>query len=186
MTPKRKTRYIEARLTRGKKLRIPAWSLDSERPGPCLLLLAALHGNEVQGIEAIRQFMDLAAGRLKAGKVLAVSFGNLPATGMLDGDPEPADRPILFSDQVGRAPVAAPCTGVFARVDLEVGQKVRKGQLLGTLLSDEDLECHQITAPASGYLRCYDACRGHCDVALPAQHPYVSKGDRLAEIVWRR
>ena len=75
----RKTHTIRASLTRGKQLKVPVWTLDSKLPGPCFLVLAAQHGNEVQGIEAIRQFMDLAEKRLKAGKVIALPFGNLPA-----------------------------------------------------------------------------------------------------------
>lgn len=326
MALSRETHTIKVSLTRGKKLKVPVWTLDSKRPGPCFLLIAAQHGNEVQGIEAIGQFMDLAEKRLKAGKVIAVPFGNLPAIrdrrphihmgpeqpyadhrghninrtwpgkrngndserlawalyqdfgqevthcldihcwakfkeggliiydlpelrslarkighryvelmkfadhgfidtefcrtgrvgicyeccgqylidvvqvrkclrvilnmahaiGILNGQPEPKDRPIIFSDEMEKAMVTAPCSGLFGRLDLELGQKVRKGQLLGTLLSDEDLKRHKITAPASGFLRCYDASRGNCDVALPAQHPYASEGDRLAEIVWRK
>lgn len=70
---------VTADLTRDRKVRIPAWVIESRNPGPCLLLTAAQHGNEVQGAEAIRRFVKLASERLKRGKVFAVPLVNLPA-----------------------------------------------------------------------------------------------------------
>jgi len=44
-----------------------------------LLVTAAQHGNEVQGCEAIRQFVDIVSSGPLNGKVFAVPFVNLPA-----------------------------------------------------------------------------------------------------------
>ena len=323
MAAKVTVRRIRATLRSGKRVAIPAWMLDSGKAGPCFMLTAAQHGNEVQGIEAIRRFVELAAKQMAAGRVVAVPFANPPAVrdrrphirmrpeqpyaddrghnmnrtwpgrrtgndtarvsyavyrafgdaathvldfhcwekhgapavlirdipalrelarklghrfvqvrppsshtlgglfcatgrvgvtyefagqylvdekqvrqglrvvvnmakaiGILPGRLLKGDAPVLFSDETGDLTVAAPCTGLFVEAGLELCQPVKKGQTLGHVLSDADLACRPITAPASGYLGAYGAARPHCDVALPAQHPYVSKGDRLARIVW--
>lgn len=67
---------VRARLEDGSALRIPYWTLDSGREGPCFLLCAAQHGNEVQGSEVIRRFMNIAAGKLRRGSVIGVPFVN--------------------------------------------------------------------------------------------------------------
>lgn len=72
-------RRLSATLRSGEKVRIPAWTLDSGKPGPAFLLVAAQHGNEVQGCEVIRRFVQLAAEKMLGGKVFAVPFANLPA-----------------------------------------------------------------------------------------------------------
>ena len=321
MAVKAEVRRIRATLRSGKRLTIPAWILDSGRPGPCFLVTAAQHGNEVQGCEAIRRFVEIASKGIAEGKVIAVPFANLPAMrerrphirmgpeqpygddrghnmnrtwpgrrsgndtarvsyaiyrafgdeathaldlhcwqkwgapavlirdvpglrelagklgdrfvdirppsdhtlgglfcatgrvgvtyefagqylvdeqqvrrglrlitnmakaiGLLGGRLQKGDVPVLFSDQVRTTTVAAPHTGLFVEAALGVCQPVRKGQRLGHILSDVDLSCTEIVAPVSGYLRAYGASRAHCDVALPAQHPYVSTGDRVAII----
>ena len=74
-----KFRKIRVDLCRGKKVTIPAWGVDSGKPGPCLLLTAAQHGNEVQGAETIRRFVDEARTKLVCGKVFAVPMVNIPA-----------------------------------------------------------------------------------------------------------
>ena len=74
-----KNRRIRAELKGGERVMIPAWVLESGKPGPALLLTAAQHGNEVQGTEVIRRFVELARTRLVCGKVFAVPMVNLPA-----------------------------------------------------------------------------------------------------------
>jgi len=69
-------RRATARLRSGERLAIPAWDVDSGKGGPCLLLTAAAHGNEVQGSEAMRRFMAIAAKEIIAGKVIGVPFVN--------------------------------------------------------------------------------------------------------------
>ena len=75
----RQVEHVEASLGSGEVITIPAWVLDSGTPGPCLLLTAAQHGNEVQGTEAIRRFIELCEAGMSRGKVVAVPMVNLPA-----------------------------------------------------------------------------------------------------------
>ena len=74
-----KVRKTRAMLRSGKQVTIPAWTMDSGKPGACFLLTAAQHGNEVQGSEAIRRFIEIASKGMKAGRAIAVPFVNLPA-----------------------------------------------------------------------------------------------------------
>jgi predicted deacylase len=314
-------RRVRATMRSGVSVSVPLWDLESGVPGPCLLLTAAQHGNEVQGSEAIRRFVDLAGRDLARGRVLAVPFANLPAVrerrphirmgpeqpygddrghnmnmtwgggrgndtgrlsaalaralfsgvthvldvhcwechaapallirdrpdlrllarrlgprfvqiraphgstlggrfceigrvglsyecsgqyvvdegevrrclriivnlaraiGILPGRPIPECREVLFSDATETVTVAAPITGLFVGRGLRNCDPVKKGAVLGHVLSDRDLSCHEITATVAGYLGAYGASRKDCDVALPGRHPYVSKGERLAAIV---
>ena len=321
-----KTQRILAEMRSGKRVKIPMWVVDSGKPGPQLLLMAAQHGNEVMGSEAIRRFVAIAAKRMKAGKVFAIPFANPPALwerrahiGMKPEQPYKEGRPrnmnllwpgnprgndsarlayaihraidskathvldlhcwerfhaaavlmldypgmrdmarkighrfvvvcpgdsgyartiggyfcstgrlgllsyefagqyavyedevrdglrvimnyarligilpgrlqkgydsVLFSDKVGTAETPAPCNGLFvAGSSCRLCAPVRKGQLLGHILSDRDLNCREVVAPASGYLAYFGPGRPNSDVSLPAQHPYVAKGDVLAKI----
>jgi len=79
MPIKTRIKRIRAKLRSGGEVVIPAWVVDSGTPGPGLLLTAAQHGNEVQGCEAMRRFVELAGTKLKCGKVFAVPMVNLPA-----------------------------------------------------------------------------------------------------------
>jgi len=323
MSAKIRRRKATAVLKSGEKVVIPAWTLDSGKPGPCLLMTAAQHGNEVQGAEIIRRFVDMAARDMKAGKLIAVPFVNLPAIrarrphirmkpeqpygddrghnmnrtwpgrragndtarvshaiyeafgrqcthvldfhcwtkfrapavlirdtrashalaaklghrfvnvsapdkksgtitgffcntgragvtyecsgqylvderevrlglrvavnmaraiGLLPGRLLKADRPIVFSDQSVTCDVHAPCSGLFVGRELALSGHVRKGTVLGHVFSDRDLSCREVRAPRAGYLLGYGGYRANPDVALPAQHPYMAKGDRIAQL----
>jgi hypothetical protein len=317
----KKVRRIRADLNRGKRVTVPAWILETGKPGPRLLLTAAQHGNEVQGVEVIRRFVDLASAKLKRGSVVAVPFTNLPAVrdrrphinmkpeqpygdarghnmnrtwaerkggndtsrlstavydafgedathvfdihcweknnapavlirerpnlretaarlghrfvdvrppsdftiggmfnamdrvgvtyecagqylvdeeqvrwclrvatnlariiGLLPGRVAKGFDPVLFDDAVDVRTLTAPRTGLFVGRDYKVCDRVEKGDILGHIISDTNLDVVEIEAPVSGYLRAYGASRANCDVALPGQHPYCSKGDRVAAI----
>ena len=320
-----RTRRITATLRSGEKLVTPAWVLDSGRPGPNLLLTAAQHGNEVQGSEVIRRFVEAASKKAMRGKVFAVPFANVAALrkrrphislkpeqpyaddrghnmnrtwpgnrngndtarlsyaiyqafgdaathvfdlhcwekhaapavliqdrpelrdlarkmaprfvtvcspydkliggyfcatgrigvvyefsgqyvvdegevrtgvrlvsnlakeiGLLPGALQKGDDPVLFSDEVKRIDVTAPCTGLFVEAGLKLCEPVKKGQVLGHILSDTNLACREIVSPATGFLQTYGASRPDCDVAITGHHPYVSKGGRLATIAQPR
>lgn len=71
-----RVRRTAAKLKAGRSVPIRAWDIDTGRPGPRLLLTAAQHGNEIQGSEAIRRFVDQYGPKLKAGKVTAIPFAN--------------------------------------------------------------------------------------------------------------
>ena len=74
-----RVRRVRASLRSGEQVTIPAWTIDSGKPGPCFLLTAAQHGNEVQGSETIRRFVNVASAKMKAGRVIAIPFANIPA-----------------------------------------------------------------------------------------------------------
>lgn len=323
MSNRTRVKRIQAELRSGEKLTIPAWVVESGRPGPCLLVTAAQHGNEVQGAEAIRRFVGMAEERMKAGKVIAIPFANpvavrqrrphinmkpeqpygdarghnmnttwpgrkrgndtarmsyaiyqavgeeathcldfhcwakftAPAVlirdvpglremaerighrfvrirppanrtlgglfcstgrigvtyefagqylidpdqlrdgmrivtnfarliGLLPGRLTKGYSPVLFSDTTNETVVKAPGSGLFAQAPLRLCQAVKKGDLLGHLISDRSLAVREVLAPRDGYLSAFAAHRADCDVALPSQHPYASKGDTLAAIEW--
>lgn len=327
--------YASATLTDGSEVRTPWWHIDSGRDGEAFLVIAAQHGNEVQGCEVIRRFREVCEAQLHAGEVFLVPFANLPALrhrrshislgpeqpygddeghnmnrtwpgnpggndtervshslheavvrhcsrcldlhswsrftasatltrlenehaaamarvagirfinwrpasdpgpqgttvgalfnndpergaitielapqwvirpkevaqglraatncarlfGMIDGEIEPLDGPYVefgpgAEDLKSRLhEVRAPRSGLFVEVGLETSDFVEEGQPLGHLLSDEDLETIEFTAPISGYLYNYGSFRAHSDVGLPGQHPYASEGDLLAGVI---
>jgi len=70
---------ISVKLKNGEKLKMPYWEINSRKDGPKLLVLAAQHGNEINGCEVIRQFVKSVGNRLKKGKIFAVPFANIPA-----------------------------------------------------------------------------------------------------------
>ena len=63
----------------GSELSTPWWEIASRRDGPTLLVIAAQHGNEVQGTEVIRRFAPICAEGLVAGTVMLVPMANLLA-----------------------------------------------------------------------------------------------------------
>ncbi len=71
--------HVAATLTDGRRLQTPFWRVSSGRNGPVLLVLAAQHGNEVQGSEVIRRFAEVCTHGLRAGQALLLPFANLPA-----------------------------------------------------------------------------------------------------------
>ena len=71
--------HAVAELTDGSEVLIPWWHIDSGEEGEALLILAAQHGNEVQGCEVIRRFKEVCERELVAGDVWLVPFANLPA-----------------------------------------------------------------------------------------------------------
>ncbi len=318
-------RRITATLCSGKQVHIPAWVVDSGTYGPRLLLVAAQHGNEVQGAESIRRFVEFVSRQRMRGSVFAVPLANLPAvrwrrphlglgpeqpydddrghnmnrtwpgkkdgndtarvshaiyrafgdrathsldlhcwephnapgllihdapasraiarrmgcrfvyvgsanrntlsdyfcltgrlgmtyeyTGqytveedqvreglrvitnfaklikLLDGPPEPGQSPVLFSDKTETMSVRAPRSGLYVVRPIPLCSRVRKGAVLGRLLSDRDLSCVEIRSPVAAYLRGQGVRRPNCDVSLAQQHPYVEKGDCLARLAWPR
>jgi uncharacterized protein len=71
--------HAVATLEDGSKLATPFWRIESGKDGPSLLLLAAQHGNEVQGAEVARRLMEICARHLKAGRAWLVPMANLRA-----------------------------------------------------------------------------------------------------------
>jgi len=320
---------IDIRVRNIREFNLPYWEISSGKEGPCLLITAALHGNEVNGCEVMRRFCPVAGEKLTRGKILMLPFANPPAlwnrrhhvyskpceqkgsgqdninrawpgnpagheieqlafiihealvkqathnidmhcwerfypTAALVRDSEEhvkfaraAALPVLIVKEAvpRQGPPPSPCTlsnyfnctgrvaftvefsgqyvlgereinlglrmldncskylgmfegqlegmdepffskygnteeikveahrsGLFVESGLYPGDFVKKGDLLGTLFSDETLESDEVRAPAEGCLLSYGCRRRLSDVDLAAMHPYAEKGDSLAVI----
>jgi predicted deacylase len=66
-------------LSDGISIYIPYWRIDSGKEGPSLLLMASQHGNEVQGAEVAKRFMEICSRQLVTGTVWIVPVANMPA-----------------------------------------------------------------------------------------------------------
>lgn len=69
-------RYVHVEKTDGESYRIPYWEVESGVAGPCVLVTATLHGNEVQGAEVVRELLPQVAAGLVRGSCLLVPFAN--------------------------------------------------------------------------------------------------------------
>ncbi|MEZ4697649.1 MAG: M14 family metallopeptidase [Rhodothermales bacterium] len=54
-------------------------TINSGRPGPALLIIAGVHGDEYEGVEAVRRLMTVAEEDLACGSVTLVPVANLSA-----------------------------------------------------------------------------------------------------------
>ena len=79
-----------ARLITGSPLSMPVQVLHGSSPGPTVWLNAAIHGDELNGVEIIRRVLALLDPRRLAGTVLAVPVVNIP--GFMNGDRYLPDR----------------------------------------------------------------------------------------------
>ena len=77
--PEVELHHVIATLGDGSELATPWWRVRSGEDGPDLLVLAAQHGNEVQGAEVIRRFACECGEALLRGTAWLVPFANLPA-----------------------------------------------------------------------------------------------------------
>lgn len=73
-----------ARLPTGEWTHLQVYILHGARPGPCLWLSGAIHGDEVDGVEIIRQVMDEISPEKLSGTVLAVPVVNVFGFGAED------------------------------------------------------------------------------------------------------
>ncbi|MEW6360064.1 MAG: succinylglutamate desuccinylase/aspartoacylase family protein [Planctomycetota bacterium] len=79
MAPTTEVRHVIVKLQSGEEVKIPYWEIDSGADGPVLFVLSNQHGNEVNGSEAIRRFVEIAKTKLRKGKVFAMPFANILA-----------------------------------------------------------------------------------------------------------
>ena len=80
MVPAGRRRLLEipaGRLVTGSELRIPAAVINGRRPGPRLWLTAAVHGDELNGVETIRRLIEQIDPAQVAGSVIAVPIVNV-------------------------------------------------------------------------------------------------------------
>lgn len=67
-----------ARLPSGTSIHLPIHVFRSEQPGPTVLLCGGLHGDEVNGIETVRQMVDSGLlKQLRKGSVIAMPIINI-------------------------------------------------------------------------------------------------------------
>jgi uncharacterized protein len=71
-----RVRYLPVKIKGRPGFKMAYWDIDSGKEGPCLLVTAALHGNEVQGSEVIRRFCPMAGKNIVKGRMLLVPFAN--------------------------------------------------------------------------------------------------------------
>lgn len=79
-----------ARLLTGSPLSVPLQILHGTSPGPTIWLDAAIHGDELNGVEIIRRVLALLDPRRLSGTVLAVPVLNVP--GFMNGSRYLPDR----------------------------------------------------------------------------------------------
>ena len=66
-----------ARLTTGSPLSMPVAVLNGRRPGPTVWLSGAIHGDEINGVEIIRQVLPLVDVRTLRGAIIATPVVNV-------------------------------------------------------------------------------------------------------------
>ncbi|HNS31766.1 MAG TPA: succinylglutamate desuccinylase/aspartoacylase family protein [bacterium] len=71
-----KVKYLTVKTKKLPEYKMAYWEIDSGKKGPCFLVTAAIHGNEVQGSEAIRRFCPIAEKKIVKGKMFLVPFVN--------------------------------------------------------------------------------------------------------------
>ncbi|WP_417591711.1 succinylglutamate desuccinylase/aspartoacylase family protein [Owenweeksia hongkongensis] len=73
--------YVElnvARLPSGTQITMPVHVIRSNEPGPVILLSGGMHGDEVNGIEIVRRFLNKnIAGKLLKGSIVAMPIINV-------------------------------------------------------------------------------------------------------------
>jgi len=71
------TRLVVSRLPSGTVIDIPVHVFRSTKPGPTVLLLAGMHGDEVNGIETIRRMIRRELLQPLRGTIIAVPILNI-------------------------------------------------------------------------------------------------------------
>ncbi len=66
-----------ARLPSGTVIEIPIFSYKSKKPGPTLLLMAGMHGDEINGVEIMRRVLSQKLYKVNAGTVICVPVFNV-------------------------------------------------------------------------------------------------------------
>ncbi len=73
-------KYIElpaADLYTQTPMNIPVHVIRGKTPGPCIFVTAAIHGDEINGVEIIRQLLESPAIRRIHGTLIAVPVVNM-------------------------------------------------------------------------------------------------------------
>ena len=101
--------------------------------------------------------------------------------GELEGNPE---LPCIINNH-HKIEIKAPLSGLFVKSDCCFGKKIIKGEKLGHVFNEKNLESYDIISPVNGvlfrYEHQYDSSL-HSDT-LSAYHAYTKKGEVIAEII---
>ena len=63
-------------LANSTRFDLPVHVINGEQSGPCIFLSAAIHGDEIQGVEIVRRVLVALRGKSVAGTILAVPIVN--------------------------------------------------------------------------------------------------------------
>ena len=66
-----------ARLPSGTLIEIPVFSYRAKKEGPTLLLMAGMHGDEINGVEIMRRFIRQKHYQIQAGRVVCLPVFNV-------------------------------------------------------------------------------------------------------------
>ena len=156
-----------ARLVTGAPLAIPVTVVHGRRDGPTIWLSAAIHGDEVNGVEIIRRVLERLDARTMAGTLLAVPILNVP--GFMTGDRYLPDRRDLNRSFPGseRGSLGARIANIFMTqvvnrcsigIDLHTGSAHRTNlpQVRGDL---DDPETYRLAAAFGAPLMLHAAIR---------------------------
>lgn len=66
-----------ARLPSGTVIEIPIFSYESKKDGPTLLLMAGMHGDEINGVEIMRRIITKKLYQVEVGRVVLVPIFNV-------------------------------------------------------------------------------------------------------------
>jgi hypothetical protein len=125
---------------------------------------------------------DVEEGEVRRALRMAVSFAR--AIGLLRGPAPRGDDPIICSGRRRSEVIRAPCNGLYVRGPRRLCERVKKGEVLGHVLSDRDLSCVNAVSRRGGWLRHFGPGRPGCDVSLKQLHPHVRRGELLAVVSW--
>ncbi len=66
-----------ARLPSGTVIEIPIFSYEAKKEGPTLLLMAGMHGDEINGVEIMRRIITKKLYQVEAGRVVLIPIFNV-------------------------------------------------------------------------------------------------------------
>jgi predicted deacylase len=71
------TRLVISKLPSGTVIDVPVHIIRAKEPGPVLLLMAGMHGDEVNGIETIRRMLRRELLQPTRGSIVAIPILNI-------------------------------------------------------------------------------------------------------------
>ncbi|TQF71353.1 succinylglutamate desuccinylase/aspartoacylase family protein [Pseudoalteromonas luteoviolacea] len=147
----RKVDLPVAKLYTDAAVKLPVYIIRAKKPGPTLFVSAAIHGDELNGIEIIRRLINMKKFRLSAGTLIAVPMVNV--YGVVNQSRYMPDRRDLNRSFPGSAKgsLAARVANIFLKeivehcdygIDLHTGAVHRSNlpQIRANLMDEETLQ----------------------------------------------